>query len=271
MARSRRSGPLPGYRGHIDAVEPVLSGWVVETGRSHSPVELLLDLDGHIEARCIADRRRPDIADAGLGGPDCGFAIPIPGPFLDGTEHEIVLRLGDGRDLNLPGAPHRIALGPVKTDLVSAGMAGLEAVLDLLRRNDEEAGFDPALVGIDNAAAFDAICSPEHGFVLYARTGRRLVGYCRLDRGSGEAANLGVVALTVLAAYRRKGIGERLMRAVLNAAAAEPTLRRVWLSVRPDNVAAIRLYEKLRFARDPRHPPGRWATPGEITMVWSPS
>src|SRR5207302_3036282 len=127
---------------------------------------------------------------------------------------------------------------------VPAREAGLGAVLDLLRRTDGESGFDPDLVGSENAAAFNALGAPEQGLLFYARVRSRLVGYGRLDRRTGPGADFGIVALTVLAAYRRKGIGEALMRVLLHAAAQDRHLRQIWLSVRPDNVPALRLYQK---------------------------
>lgn len=265
-----RNGILPGYRGHVDAIEPVLAGWVVEAARPAGPVPLIVSIDREPSIPLVADRPRPDVAAAGLGGPNCGFSVELPSHLLDGTEHGLALLLADGRSLNLPGALPRVALGPVEAELTPASSAGLDAVLDLLRRTDDEAGFDPDGVRLENAAAFNAIRSPEEGFVFYARAGGRLVGYGRLDRGRGDAAGLGVVALTVLEAYRRKGIGQALLRALLHAATEESSLHRVWLSARPDNAPAIRLYEKLGFIRDANHPPGRWAIPGEITMVYRP-
>jgi ribosomal protein S18 acetylase RimI-like enzyme len=278
MARATAGsdGVLAGYCGHVDAIEPVLSGWVVQAAHPAVPVALIVSIDGESQIPLVADRPRPDVAAAGLGGPYCGFAAALPSRLLDGAAHEVALLLPDGRNLNLPGRPQIVALGEVPAELIPASAADVDAVLDLLRRNDGEAGFDPHLVGPDNAAAFNAIRSPEQGFVVYARAGARLVGYGRLDRGRldsdrGDAAGFGVVALTVLAAYRRKGLGEALMRALLKSATATPGLRQVWLSVRPDNAPAIRLYEKLGFVRDANHPPGRWAVPGEVTMVWLPA
>jgi GNAT superfamily N-acetyltransferase len=96
------------------------------------------------------------------------------------------------------------------------------------------------------------------------RSGRPITAFC-----STHAAAIGVVGLTVLETYRRKGLGEALMRALLRAA-TEGRVREVWLSVRPDNPPALRLYEKLDFIRNPSHPAGRWAIPGEMTMVWLP-
>jgi ribosomal protein S18 acetylase RimI-like enzyme len=245
-----------------------LSGWVGEIARPTAPVSFFVSIDRSHRIAVIADRRREDVAAAGLAGPDCGFSVDLPPGFLDGAEHDLALLLPDGCSLNLPGSPPSVALGPVRADLIPASDANVDAVADLLRRNDFESGFDGNLIGSQHAAAFNALRSPEHGFLFYAGVGARLVGYGRLDRGYGEASALGVVALTVLEAYRRKGIGESLMRALLRAAAGVENLTEVWLSVRPDNVPALRLYKKLGFVRDTKHPPGRWAVPGEITMVW---
>ncbi len=261
---------LAGYRGHVDAVGPVLAGWVSEEAHPLRPVRFFVSIDGDRPRATTADRLRADVAAAGLAPPGCGFSVLLPPRFLDGAEHEVRLLLQDGRSLNLPGLPARVVLGPVRADLVPASSASLEAVLDLLRRNDFEAGFDPDLVRPEHAAAFNALQAPDQGFLFYARAGVRLVGYGRLDRGVGEAAGLGVVALTVLETYRRKGLGEALLRGLLQAAAESGTMRQVWLSVRSDNAPAIHLYEKLGFVRDANRPPGQWAVPGEMTMVWTP-
>ena len=267
---ARRDGVLPGYRGHVDAIEPVLSGWVGEISRPAAPVEFIVSIDRDHLLSVVADRPRADVAEAGLAGPACGFSVELPRRFFDGMEHQLALLLPDGRSLNLPGSRDCLVLGPVGADLLPAGAAGLDGVLDLLRRNDREAGFDPTLVGPANAAAFNAISSPDRGFLYYARVGARLVGYGRLDRGRGDAAGLGVIALTVLESYRRKGLGEALMRALLRAASEAGDMREVWLSVRPDNTPAIRLYDKLGFRREPNRPAGEWFNPGELTMVWLP-
>jgi ribosomal protein S18 acetylase RimI-like enzyme len=266
---ARRDAILPGYRGHLDAVDPVLSGWVSEIARQDAPVLFSLSIDRADPIPVIADRAREDVAAAGLAGPICGFAVDLPARLLDGAEHEIALLLPDGRNLNLPGRPQRAALGPVAADLVPASAVGVAAVVDLLRRTDAEAGLDPGLIGIEHAVAFNAIGARNRGFLVYARAGTRLVGYGRLDRVEGDPAGLGVVALTVLEAYRRKGLGDALMRALLRAA-AEGSLREVWLSVRTDNIPAIRLYEKLGFVPKADHPVGGWKVPGEIAMVWLP-
>jgi ribosomal protein S18 acetylase RimI-like enzyme len=267
---ARRSGILPGYRGHIDAIEPVLSGWVAEIARLAAPVTLFLSIDWSEPIAVVADRPRADVASTGLAGANCGFSVDLPARLLDGAEHDLTMLLSDGRSLNLPGRPQRVALGPVRADLIPASAASLDAVAGLLRQTDFEAGFDPDLIGLEHAAAFNALGSPDRGFLFYARAGNRLVGYGRLDRHDSDAGVLGVVALTVLEAYRRKGIGEALLRALLRGAAEAGSLREVWLSVRPDNAPALGLYEKCGFAHKASHPAGQWAVSGDITMVWMP-
>lgn len=262
---ARGDGTLTGYVGHVDAIEPVLAGWLAEAARPSAPVAFFVCIDGADRIAVVADRPRPDVAAAGLAAAGCGFRLDLPPAALDGIEHEIALVLPDGRRLNLPGLPPRVALGPVAAELVPTGGAGRDAVLDLLRRTDDEAGFDPDRVTPLNAAAFDAM-PPGQGFLFYARAGARLAGYGRLDLALGGGA-FGVVALTVLAAYRRKGLGEALLRALIAAAAPEAGLRELWLSVRPDNLPARRLYEKLGFMLAANRPPGGWAVPGELTMV----
>ena len=258
---------LDGYRGHVDAIEPVLSGWVSEIARPAVPVSLCLGIDGGRPIWLIAERPRPDVATFGLAEANCGFAVELPADCLDGGEHCLRLLLPDGRNLNLPGLPEPVALGPVRAELVPPQLATIAAVAELLRRTDHESGFDPELIRLEHASAFNAVRAPEQGFIFYAKANNRLVGYSRLDRGQGEVAALGAVRLTVLEAYRRKGLGEALLRALLDTAAANG-MAQVWLSVRPDNTPAIRLYEKLGFRRKDSRLAGQWRVPGEDTMVW---
>jgi ribosomal protein S18 acetylase RimI-like enzyme len=268
---ARRNRILSGYRGHIDVVEPVLSGWVAQIARPSTPVRFLLSIDRSDPIAVIADRPRADVAAAGLAGPNCGFSVSLPARLLDGAEHDFALLLPDGRSLDLPGRPVRVALGPVRPDLIPASAASLTAVAGLLRQTDFEAGFDPDRIGLDHAAAFNALASPDRGLLFYARSDHRLVGYGRLDRHHSDTGVLGVVALTVLEAYRRKGIGEALLRTLLRGATEASSLRAVWLSVRPDNTPALGLYRKVGFAPNATHPAGQWAVCGEITMVWIPA
>ena len=137
---TQRDGILPGYRGHVDAVEPVLSGWVSEIERPAAPVRFFLSIDRSPPIPLTADRLRADVAAAGLASANCGFSIDLPARLLDGAEHDLALILSDGRRLNLPGRPASVALGPVRADLIPASAASLDAVGDLLRRADLEGG-----------------------------------------------------------------------------------------------------------------------------------
>ena len=70
------------------------------------------------------------------------------------------------------------------------------------------------------------------------------------DRGDGILAMPGVpeLAIAVEPAFRRRGVGFALMRALLGAAAAEGRTR-LMLSVDPANVAAVMLYQRVGFTR----------------------
>lgn len=57
-----------------------------------------------------------------------------------------------------------------------------------------------------------------------------------------------------LQAYRRRGVGDALVAAVLDWARAEPDLVKVGLAVYADNELAIRLYEKHAFVVEGRRP-----------------
>ena len=64
----------------------------------------------------------------------------------------------------------------------------------------------------------------------------------------------GRVGIGVQAPFRRQGVGEALLRTLLEWAAAEPELERVELSVFAHNTRAINLYRKLGFVEEARLP-----------------
>lgn len=64
----------------------------------------------------------------------------------------------------------------------------------------------------------------------------------------------GRLGIGVLASCRGQGIGEALLRAALEWAAAEPELERVELSVFAHNQRALNLYRKLGFEEEGRSP-----------------
>ena len=263
----RRGGLLFGYRGHTDAFEPALRGWLVEIGPLARPVAFAVCLDDAVRIPVLANQPRPDVAAAGLGGPNCGFTVDLSGVCRPGVEYQLSLLTKDGRPLNLPGCPSRLFFGPARADIVSGRSADVQQVATLLRRNDFDAWGDPGLVQLGHAAGFVAADRTGSGFTFFARAGAHLVGYSRLDIRPDEG-NRGVVALTVLEGYRRKGLGEALMSRLLETA-AQSGIPDVWLAVRPENAPALALYRKLGF--EPRDiGPRPWVATGEVTMVWSP-
>lgn len=81
-----------------------------------------------------------------------------------------------------------------------------------------------------------------------------VVGYImnRIERGIGFFKKIllkkgHVVSIAVLEEYRKRGIGEALMIAGMNAMKNIYDSREAYLEVRVSNYPAIRLYEKLGF------------------------
>ncbi len=83
-------------------------------------------------------------------------------------------------------------------------------------------------------------------------------GYeCRVDEQDDEIRAYAVLMpvldeaellnIAVAAGQQRKGLGRLMLREILNAARQKNT-RRVFLEVRPSNIAAIALYRSLGFA-----------------------
>jgi len=58
-----------------------------------------------------------------------------------------------------------------------------------------------------------------------------------------------IVSVAVLEAYRRRGIGRRLMEHALRALKEVYDCKEVYLEVRVSNIPAIKLYEKLGFRK----------------------
>jgi ribosomal protein S18 acetylase RimI-like enzyme len=74
-----------------------------------------------------------------------------------------------------------------------------------------------------------------------------VVGWCDVVRKARPVqAHGGVLGIALLPAFRRQGLGERLMLTALAAAKAFG-FRRVELTVRHENANAIALYEKVGF------------------------
>jgi [ribosomal protein S18]-alanine N-acetyltransferase len=89
---------------------------------------------------------------------------------------------------------------------------------------------------------FLLLCTGRSVIALKAVSGDRLVGFIAADQRRSEGHTI-IVTIAVDPDYQRRGIGERLLRAV-EARSAVP---RFQLMVRQSNLPALRLYRKLNY------------------------
>jgi putative acetyltransferase len=83
-----------------------------------------------------------------------------------------------------------------------------------------------------------------------ALDGDRVVGWCDIIPAWAHAVrHRGTLGMGILAEYRHRGIGRRLLSACLEKAKRKG-ISRVELEVRADNAPAIRLYETCGFIRE---------------------
>jgi RimJ/RimL family protein N-acetyltransferase len=103
---------------------------------------------------------------------------------------------------------------------------------------------------IDEAAAFVArnvrLGNPQ----LVADDAGRIVGWCDIRRETIPVyAHVGHLGMGLLPEYRGRGVGERRIRASINAARAAG-LERIELTVYARNVRAAALYRKVGFVHE---------------------
>ena len=92
--RSARAAAAMGFSGHVDGVfGGVVQGWLRCDG-DEAPVVFDLLADGMPVAQgIVANQPRPDVAAAGFGNGECGFACPLPpGPWQAGKEVALSIR-----------------------------------------------------------------------------------------------------------------------------------------------------------------------------------
>ena len=87
----------------------------------------------------------------------------------------------------------------------------------------------------------------ERGLCHVVAVTDRVVGWCDVQPVMGEArAHVGMLGMGLLPEARGQGIGPRLMAAALEGA-WQRGFTRVQLTVRADNLSAIRLYQRFGF------------------------
>jgi ribosomal protein S18 acetylase RimI-like enzyme len=89
-----------------------------------------------------------------------------------------------------------------------------------------------------------------------AARGVEIIGWC--DAIPGEAEGLAQMGMAVGKAFRRQGIGRRLVEAVI-AKAREKGLKKIELGVYASNQAAVTFYRKAGFAVEGKKPHARLA------------
>ncbi|MFN7665992.1 MAG: GNAT family N-acetyltransferase [Inhella sp.] len=87
--------------------------------------------------------------------------------------------------------------------------------------------------------------------------GERVLGWCdALPQWADGLRHRAQLGMGVRAEARQQGLGERLLRATLDAARRQGRLVRIDLEVRADNGPAVRLYQRLGFAVEGRRAMG---------------
>ncbi len=98
--------PLPGrLLGHLDRVsEEVIEGWACDEALPDMPVMLRILDNGVTIGEVLANQRRPDVREAGIGNGRNGFRFTVAGGLSPWTRHIIeVRRASDGAEL--PNSP----------------------------------------------------------------------------------------------------------------------------------------------------------------------
>jgi putative acetyltransferase len=133
--------------------------------------------------------------------------------------------------------------------IAEAHFEGLRAALDTVAREKKYLVFTQAP---PREAAFDFYRSviASGDCMRVALWNAQVVGWCDVLPVHGEArAHVGMLGIGLLPAFRRRGIGELLLKAAIADAWARG-LTRIELSVRADNANAKALYERLGFATE---------------------
>lgn len=107
---------------------------------------------------------------------------------------------------------------------------------------------------------------------LVARVGHQVVGWVQVVTAPRRRVrHVGRIELMVDAPWRGRGVGDRLLAAVVTWAAESPVIAKLSLNVFTHNERAIRLYERHGFLeegrreREYRFPDGTWR--GDVLMA----
>jgi RimJ/RimL family protein N-acetyltransferase len=149
------------------------------------------------------------------------------------------IALRDGAVVRLQAAEpeHAQRLIDLGRDLAAAGSFGTVAGVEDL---------DPD-VGAQSRRILKSLANPAE-LHLVAMYGEELAGEADISGGRhARLRHVAKVSISLAERWRGRGLGEIMMRALLDWAQEHPVIARVTLAVFEPNVPARRLYEKLGF------------------------
>ncbi len=111
-------------------------------------------------------------------------------------------------------------------------------------------------------AAFADVLHRKEAVYLVAETSGREIGHCGVTNIAGEGDFTNVA---VLPAYRRQGIGQKMLEALLREG-ERMGITAFTLEVRIGNQAAVHMYEKAGFTREGVRP-GFYDRPREDALI----
>jgi len=137
---------------------------------------------------------------------------------------------------------------------------------------EQAVALEQAAFGIGGMNAWFLVPFIRHGRVFVSLCGDEVVGVCEYMRDFWRTDHAYLFGLCVKEAWRRKGVGQRLLRESCLVLKAEG-IESVSLTVHPGNVSAVRLYERMGFRRtafrEDEYGPGehRWEYELELSTL----
>ena len=112
--------------------------------------------------------------------------------------------------------------------------------------------------------AFEDMIDNPLALYMVAEDNGYVVANCGVISAAGEGD---ICNVAVDPAYRKRGIGEKLLSEIMNVASKELLVEAFTLEVRESNTAAISLYEKLGFVNEGIRP-GFYTSPKEDAVIF---
>jgi RimJ/RimL family protein N-acetyltransferase len=110
----------------------------------------------------------------------------------------------------------------------------------------------PSTVEEEQAWIHDHLDSPSK-IILLAESSKTIIGSVTFEAGNfRRISHRGNLGLAVVEAWRRRGVGTALLRALLKWAESNPALEKVCLDVFAINEPAIRIYRQFGFIEEGR-------------------